>query len=304
MKTTISLIAMALLFCLPLASQSSDYDTFLLKKTGSHYVFETKINNKAKATCLMESGIHALLIDSLYAFSNSKDINLNFVKNVRTQRMNLGGRKYYITHTAKGKVRLGNNTTYEGEIFVLSNFRTFYDIAVPIQNISNSNDGSRIIRLDMKNYSLQVVDRKQFNSKTNDWQTADINYDTYMKMPGVRTELVIRKGGKEYSLPGNFVLDLGNASFLYLMRQSRTVQDFLKNNTDIEIQKAYNTKGIQVGEAIVAEHTVLCNRNFNGQIIAITSVLPKFTTEGSIGLKFFDGSVTVFDFDNSKLYIM
>ena len=39
------------------------------------------------------------------------------------------------------------------------------------------------------------------------------------------------------------------------------------------------------------------------QNIAITAALPKFTAEGSIGLKFFEGPVFVFDFDKNILYI-
>jgi hypothetical protein len=45
-----------------------------------------------------ESGIHVMLIDSLYAFENNRHLNLDFVKTKRYERMNLGGRKYKITH--------------------------------------------------------------------------------------------------------------------------------------------------------------------------------------------------------------
>jgi hypoxanthine-guanine phosphoribosyltransferase len=38
------------------------------------------------------------LIDSLYAFENNRHLNLDFVKTKRYERMNLGGRKYKITH--------------------------------------------------------------------------------------------------------------------------------------------------------------------------------------------------------------
>lgn len=39
-----------------------------------------------------------MLIDSLYSFENNRHLNLDFVKTKRYERMNLGGRKYKITH--------------------------------------------------------------------------------------------------------------------------------------------------------------------------------------------------------------
>ena len=86
------------------------------------------------------------------------------------------------------------------------------------------------------------------------------------------------------------------------MKQSQAVQDFLHDNRDMELKKAYNKKGMLVAEAIVTEKASLCNRVFEKQVIAITSSLPKFTVEGSVGLKFFEGAVSVFDFDKRKFY--
>ena len=118
----------------------------------------------------------------------------------------------------------------------------------------------------------------------------------------IKTHLDFEKNGKSYSLPGNYLLDLGKASFVFLMKQSQAVQDFLHDNPDIELKKAYNKKGVLVAEAISTENASLCNRGFENQVIAITSALPKFTVEGSVGLKFFEGAVSVFDFDNQKFY--
>lgn len=216
--------------------------------------------------------------------------------------MNLGGKVYDITHKAKGKVQLGNNMEYSGEIFILSDYNTYSGIAIPIQNICNTEDGSRIIKLDMEKLELRSMSRKQFKSEAGDYTATAINYDSYMGMPAVKTHLDFEKGCKNYSLPGNYLLDLGNASFVFLMKQSQVVQDFLHDNPDIELKKAYNKKGVLVAEAITTEKASLCNRSFEKQVIAITSALPRFTVEGSVGLKFFEGAVSVFDFDKQKFY--
>lgn len=154
----------------------------------------------------------------------------------------------------------------------------------------------------MEKLKLRSMSRKQVKSETIDYTATAINYDSYMGMPAIKTHLDFEKDGKSFSLPGNYLLDLGNASFVFLMKQSQAVQDFLHANPDIELKNAYNKKGVLVAEAIITNKTSLCNRSFEEQIIAITSVLPKFTVEGSIGMKFFEGAVSVFDFDKQLFY--
>lgn len=303
MRTSILFASIVLLYCNTLTAIAANHNSFPLEKVNSHYIFETKINDKVSAKFLLESGIHVMLIDSLFAFDNKNDINLDFIPVQKNENMNLGGKVYKITHKAKGTILLGNHSEYNGEIFVLSNYKSYYDIAIPIQNISNINDSSHIIKLDIEKQKLDNLSRKAFAPASNKYSTTTIHYNSYLNMPTIRTNLTFSENGQQYSLTGNFVLDLGNASFLFLMKQSPVIQEFLKKNTKIKIHNAYNKKGILVAEAIIAEQVNLCHVNFDKQNIAITTALPKFTAEGCIGLKFFEGSVFVFDFDKNILYI-
>lgn len=122
-------------------------------------------------------------------------------------------------------------------------------------------------------------------------------------MPAVKAQLAFEQNGRSYTLSGNFVLDLGNGSFIALMKQSPLVKDFLKINSGLALRNGYDSKGTVVAEAVVAQRTELCGISFGNQIIVITSKLPKFTSEGNIGLKFFDNSVSVFNFDTSEFVI-
>ena len=298
MKKLVLLLSILLLSYSAILAQTNSDGSFALKKENGHYYFETQINDKVPAKMMLESGIFVMVMDSIYAFENKEAFNLDYVRTQENEKMNLGGKVYDITHKAKGKVQLGNNMEYSGEIFILSDYNTYSGIAIPIQNICNTEDGSRI----MEKLELQSMSRKQFKSEAGDYKATAINYDSYMGMPSVKTHLDFETEGKKYSIPGNYLLDLGNASFIFLMKQSQAVQDFLHNNQDIELKKAYNKKGVLVAEAISTENASLCNRGFENQVIAITSALPKFTVEGSVGLKFFEGAVSVFDFDNQKFY--
>jgi len=302
MKSFVSFLSIVLFSCNTIFAQSNSDGSFALKKENGHYYFETLINEKAPAKMMLESGIFVMVMDSLYAFENKEAINLDYTRTQGNENMNLGGKVYDITHKAKGKVQLGNNVEYCGEIFILSGYNTYSGIAIPIQNIYNTEDGSRIIKLDMEKLEFCSMSRKQFQSEVGDYAATAINYNSYMGMPAVKTHLDFEKDGKNYSLPGNYLLDLGNASFVFLMKQSQVVQGFLHDNQDIELKKAYNKKGVLVAEAIVTEKASLCNRGFEKQVVAITSALPKFTVEGSVGLKFFEGAVSVFDFEKQKFY--
>lgn len=302
MKTINLLLFILLSGSTAIFAQSNSDGSFALKKENGHYYFESRINGKVPAKMMLESGIFVMVMDSLYAFENKEAVNLDYVRTQGNEKMNLGGKVYDITHKAKGKVRLGNNMEYCGEIFVLSAYNICSGIAIPIQNIRHTEDGSRIVKLDMEKLELRPMSRKQFKSESGNYTATAINYDSYMGMPAVKTHLDFEKDGKSYSLPGNYLLDLGNASFVFLMKQSQAVQDFLHDNPDIGLKKAYNKKGVLVAEAIVTEKASLCNRGFEKQVIAITSALPKFTVEGSVGLKFFEGAVSVFDFDRQKFY--
>lgn len=302
MKKFALLASIISLFCSMIHAQTDKKGAFVLEKENGHYYFNARINGKAPARLMLESGIFVMVMDSLYAFENREAINLDYVSTTGNEKINLGGKVYDITHKAKGDVLLGANMEYSGEIFILSGYDTYSGIAIPIQNIRNVEDGSHIIRLDMKKAELQSLSRKQFNSEYRRYSGSPMNYDSYMGMPAVRTTLDFEKGGNSYSLTGEYLLDLGNASFLFLMKQSEIVQNFLADNPGIGLKKAFNKKGVLVAEAITAEKANLCNRSFENVPVAITTALPKFTVEGSVGLKFFEGSVSVFDFDKKMFY--
>ena len=127
--------------------------------------------------------------------------------------------------------------------------------------------------------------------------------NSYLKMPGVETKFETGKNENNI-LKGNFNLDLGNGSFIFLRSQGDAVQTFLANNPKLEIRNVYNkSTGISTGVALVLDYCKLCNFKNKDILVPITNVLPKFTTDGLIGLKFFETVIAVFDFGESGFYI-
>ncbi len=180
MKTKTMLIALFTLIALGLSAQNNtEGETFQLIKQGAHYVFTASINGTADATILVESGIPALLADSAFVFSSGilSDMELTVAEK---EKLSLAGRVYKITHKANGTVRIGNNTSYIGDVFVLSNYDYGpYEVAVPLMYLHNDlDDGSRIVSIDLDNQSLQMLGKASLDVIDADYSKSNMNTDT------------------------------------------------------------------------------------------------------------------------------
>ena len=302
-----SLILLIFAFNNVVLAQNDAIETFkLVKQKSEHYFFDAQVNNSVDATFFLESAIDWMLIDSLFAFNNQERLGIEFTPNDTIQKLSLGGQSNIITHKARAKIAIGNSIFFSGEIFVLPNLKKRYDIAIPIQNLYNNIDNEKcFLKLDLSGNSLQVINRDKLELELEDSQydKIRINYDTYHKMPAIKTELRFNERKKTRVLNGNFNLDMGNASFLYLFDQSKFVQSFFRVNSRIKLLDAYDKKGRMIAKAFVVKEGFLADIKFNDKAIAITKMLPKFTTDGSIGLKFFEQTVSIFDFAKSMLYV-
>ena len=299
------LIALFTIVALGLSAQShNEGETFPLTKKGAHYVFTASINGTAEATILIESGIPALLVDSAYVFSSGilSDMELAVADK---EKLNLGGRVYKITHQANGTVRIGNNTSYIGEVFVLSNYDYGpYEVAVPVMYLHNDlDDDSRIVSLDLGNQSLQMLSRDSLNASKADYSKSNLNTDTYMGMFAIETSMTLDDGIKPRTLNGNFLIDFGNPELLFLIHQTEEVQKFLADNADMELREATTPSGEVMGQFILTKQCQLCDITFPDAVVVITKKLPLFSTPGDIGLKFFERTQAIFDFDQSVVYM-
>ena len=299
------LIALFTIVALGLSAQyNTEGETFQLTKQGAHYVFTASINGTADATILVESGIPALLADSAFVFSSGvlSDMELTVASK---EKLSLAGRVYKITHKANGTVRIGNNSSYIGEVFVMSNYDYGpYEVAVPVMYLHNDlDDGSRIVSLDLGNQSLQMLSRASLNASKADYLKSNMNTDTYMGMFAIETSMTLDDGIKPRMLSGNFLIDFGNPELLFLIHQTEGVQTFLADNADMELREATTPSGEVMGQFILTKQCQLCGITFPDAVVVITKKLPLFSTPGDIGLKFFERTQAIFDFDQSVVYM-
>ena len=173
-----------------------------------------------------------------------------------------------------------------------------------VQYLHNENDGSRIVRLDLGNNVLQVISRASLRLRGRGYSKVKMNTDTYLGMPAVETNVMIRYASRARKLKGNFNIDFGNPELLFLMHQHKDVQQFFAENSDIQLHQARNPQGDVVAQFVIADECRICGAEFPNAVIAITDKLPRFTTTGNVGLKFFRSVEALFDFDKNVMYTL
>ena len=269
------------------AQAQADGDTFQLVKKAGHYLFEASVNGKEGATILVESGIPALLVDSAYVFESGILEGMELVDTGRKQHLNLGGDEFVITHKAHGTVKIGDNSSFRGDIFVLADYKEryakFYEVALPVMYLHNDLDGgSRIIDLDLGNLRMSMLSRAALKDRKSAYSKSRLNTKTYLGRPGCGSVLI---------------------RVLSLIDQNRNVQRFLTKNADLDLHDALNPQGKVMARLAFSKQCDLCGVRFPDAVVLFTKNLPLFSTEGDIGLKFFESVDALLDFDKSAVYI-
>lgn len=271
--------------------------TFNLQKEHGHYYFDADINN-VKATFMLESAIPALLIDSAFYVQHKQELRLENLEE-DSSRIRFLNKLYRIVWSGTNDVKIGD-VIYSGKVFVLSNYKDC--ILLPIQNLRSqrsdkAQSSSQLLRLDLNALRLQVLSE---TAKTPDTSfNMRINKET--GMPVVESQLSIRNGNDTATMQGDFIVDFGNASLLFLLKQHPAVLSMIKDN-GLELQEAKTPQGVVVGEGLYAEHCTLLGITFDGASIGVTDKMKSLKEAGLIGLKFLV-KPTLFDFKNMKMYI-
>ena len=286
----------------------ADGDSFQLVKKAGHYMFEAPVNGKEGTTILVESGIPALLADSAYVFESGILEGMELVDTGRKQHLNLGGDEFVITHKAHGTVKIGSNSSFRGDVFVLAGYKErytkFYEVALPVMYLHNDLDGgSRIIDLDLGNQRMSMLSRAELKDRKPAYSKSRLNTKTYLGMPAIKTTLVLDDGAKKRKLKGNYNIDFGNPEILFLLTQNKNVQRFLAKNADLGLHDATGPQGQVMAQLAFSKQCALCGVRFPEAIVLFTKNLPRFTAEGDIGLKFFESVDALLDFDKSAVYI-
>jgi hypothetical protein len=87
------------------------------------------------------------------------------------------------------------------------------------------------------------------------------------------------------------------------LEQHPAYKEFI-DNSNIELRQGNDSKGRKMPvKAFLAKKCYMADVPFYDVTIAITPQLPKFTTVGVLGLKFFEEFNVIFDFGEKILYL-
>ena len=276
------------------AQTHSNDINFDLELNKGHYYLNTEINGIATKT-MIESGIPALLVSTDF-YEQHKDI-LKFKVKPSTSQMRLLNNTYNIKYTALAKLYI-NAALYDGPVFVLNDFN---DVCIPIQYLKNPIDGSSIISIDLPSKKMIIRTKDEFSTNEGDYQAFPLRLKDENGMPIVNTVLTMNISDTKATMQGDFIVDLGNGSLLFLMKQNKEVAKMIADN-HLELQEARDIQGRVVAEGLYTDKLVVCGASFNDVSIGVTDKLKTIQEAGFLGLKFFIRQ-TVFDFKNKKLYI-
>lgn len=306
MRKKLTTILYCIAICCAAQAQHPQSGTMRLSRTSSgHYAFSALLNNKVLASVMIESGIHAMLIDSAYYFSHRQELGIT-IHPIDRKRMNgttnLGGNIYRITHLGKGKLPMGG-ITYEGDILILANYRNDTPVTIPIHQLRNPREWyTRIVMLNIAGGEMRMLTHRELR----EWQGEryKMNRSTYRRMPAIRTTIRFTNDGTTAELEGNFNIDLGNPMLLYLLGNRPKVSGLFEMHDRLPLSSlGYNANGKASMQIFTPEQCDILGESFSEPIVCVTHEFRQFTSEGLIGIGFLARNIVAFDFNNNYLYI-
>ena len=284
------MMIVGLLFGQQMTAQT-DHVFKMLKENG-HFFFETTVNGIG-AKLMFESGLPGLMMGDAFYEANKDALEMD-VKVCDEKIRYLSG-LYNVTASAEARLRIGD-AYFEGPVKIVEGQS---DLKIPIHMLHHSTDSSSIIRIDLSNSEFRVVSRESMQALTQDATSFDLSFNKWA-MPIVNTRLSMDVDGRQVTITGNFIADMGNASLLFLNKSCETVVKTLKES-GVTLQAAYDRNGKVVAEGLYADRLTICGRKYKGVSVGVHT-FKSLDEYGFLGLKFFT-MPTVFDFSNHKMYL-
>lgn len=266
---------------------------FKMTKENGHFYLTTQING-LEGKMMFETGVPGFMIGDAFYKSNKEALNMD-VSECRERIRYLGG-LHNVILSGNAKLRIGD-AIFEGPVKIVENDA---NLKLPIHLLHHPSDSSSIIMMDLKKCEFSMLTQARLQKIAQDIPSFPLTFNQW-NMPVVNTELSMTVGGRDMSLKGNFITDMGNASLLFLNKSQEAVVSMLNDNK-VRLQEARNKSGKVVAEGLLAESLIICDRKYTRVSVGVNP-FKSLSESGFIGLKFFS-MPTIFDFSNSRMYLL
>ena len=289
MRSIISFLCICLAFI-----ASADNNTNLRKHEG-HYYLISEINNHANQEVMLESAIPGLLIgDSIFNYL-FPEFDYSTAHKMEKAKIALHQNIYSIDYIFDKDIVIGNGT-YTGKIFILKDYN---GIALPLQNYTSNDNNNPVIYINLQSGELKFTDYIDRNES----KVQKFKYHIVDDLPIIQTNLNIKTDTISATIESDFIIDFGNASLLFLMKNNKVISEMLENSK-LSLSVATNKEGKVVAEGLYADELTIGDYTFSDVSVGVTTKLKSFDKfSGLIGLKFFQ-SPFIIDFMNHKLILL
>lgn len=287
MKKQYCLLFFLFLFVTPALNAQDEFS--LSRKGDGHLYFTAEVCGES-AEIMLESGIPAFLIGRDFYERNLKDPDIVFTES--SMKMRLLNNVYDVSFKAEGSIGVGK-AVFEGPVFILDG----YDgLSLPIQYLKDSHGGKSLISIDLNNMCLAIGGSVAFQGK----ESYRLKIDKKFGFPTVKARVGLETPEGNADISGDFIVDFGNPSLLFLMRQDKSLSKAVKKERII-LRDARNGNGEVVAQGIYALKVNMFGREYNDVSIGVTGRMASIRQTGFLGVPFFDAPV-VFDFGKGVMY--
>ena len=276
-----------------LSMRAQDDAVFKLVKEDGHFYFRTSVNG-VKATMMFESGVPGLLMGDAFYEAHKESLKMD-VKPCDEKIRYLGGLHNVKLSANWARIRIGR-AIFEGPVKIVEDDAS---LKFPIQMLHHATDSSNIVWMDLKKNEFRIISRTRLQSLVKKAKMMELGFNKW-DMPTVRTTLTIKADGRQTSIEGVFIADMGNASLLFINKSQPNVVKMLEDGR-IDLKEARTKDGKISTEAFYADRLTICDRKFKGVTVGVNP-FKSLDEYGFLGVKFFD-IPTIFDFSDKKLYL-
>lgn len=260
-----------------------------------HYYLISEINNRPNQEIMLESAIPGLLIGDSIFCDLFPDFDYTSKEKIEKAKIALHHNAYSIDYILNRDVVIGDGT-YHGKLFILKGYN---GIALPLQSYIANDSTNQGLYIDLRSGTFKFTDPTTYN-KTN---CTIFKYDIIGGFPTIKTSITIDSDTISVSVDSNFIVDYGNASLLYLMKNNPKIKEMLESS-ELSLSIATNKEGKAISEGLYADELKIGDYTFNDVSIGVTSRLKSFEKfAGLIGLKFFQNPFII-DNVNRELIIL
>lgn len=285
------ILFVGLLSVLPMTAQTDA--VFKMLKENGHFYFTSSVNG-VRAKLMFESGVPGFMMGDAFYEAHKDSLKME-VKPCDEKIRYLGGIHHVKLSASHARLRIGD-AIFDGPVKIVEDDA---NLEFPIHMLHHASDSSSIVWMDLEKSTFCVLSKERLQGLVRKAKTMDMSFNKW-GMPILKTTLTLKVNGRETSIEGDFIADMGNASLLFMNKSQTNVVKMMENGW-IVLKEARNKEGKYIADGFYADKLTICDRKFKGVSVGVFP-FKSMDEYGILGLKFFN-IPTIFDFSEKKLYL-